>query len=1210
MNWQVILIIGLLILCVATVTAHERTYYVISNDLPKTECPVESCQNLTALLDDVVPDNISNVTIYLLPGIHQISTEMRKVISITAASNLTISSSNWSTRATIRCEGHGAFEFHSCTNLTIKDITVEKCGAPRHFGHRKIPESNFSVYISHSLGVYIINTHILNGTGIGLLLENVQSELQILDTIVSHNGCNFFLINYNNYTSNTTVSSSIMVRNSSFSYASYHLSQQLDSGGIYVYIYSTKFLTELVLMNVNLVKNARNLYVQFPLCNKWSLVKIYNLTSINLQDKPNIQFILVYSRKCNLKKQTNFIADNAEIIGGEILVRSEGRINHRVVHNIIIHNINISKCLFFITRVIGLQFKNIAIQNTDTGSIKSMHIKDSVAVVRGYFLYQRNTRVQMAFKKSKITLGTNSTFLFRHNSHLPESPLYCTESHIAMMSGSSMSFSNNTGQESGGITLLNSSITFEGNSGMTFVHNTGKRGGAMAFYALSKLMPIKGQTNLTFEHNYASIVGGAIFVQDYDYTSRELSYKFILEPKPGIKPPNFKFVNNSATQAGDALYGGAGNKKDFIFDNTNKDRLSMGSTNPFRVCMCINSTPECRIRKKRFRPIPGPPFKIEVVAVGQWNGVVPANIQINFNETSKAKIKANEYIQSAGRNCTTLTYTFTFIKQYEIMDLQVITTNRNPANEVNLKMLLLFKNCSLGFSFTSVNSTCICNKVLTDHGVECDIETLTVKRPSQKWISATFEHLLPSDQPGVIVHDHCPYDYCKGSIHGPTQSLNLEYPDKQCTFHHSGILCGGCQTNLSQLLGTNKCKMCTNSKLSLILFLTALAGVALVVCLILLNITVTAGTINGLIFYANIVKATDVFFFPQSESEFIFSVFIAWLNLDLGIETCFYDGLDAYIKTWLQFLFPLYIWLIVLTIIAISHYSTKVSNLIGNNSVHVLATLFLLSYAKLLRIIITIFSSTQLTYPDGHIKAVWLYDGNVDFLEGKHIPLFIVALVFLVLVSVPFTAFLTFTQCLQKISHNKLLVWVTKLQPLFDAYTGPYKIKHRYWTGLLLLVRVCLFLVFSLNIFGDPIINLLAIVATAFSLFAYLSIIGGVYKFWWLNVIESAFIMNLGLLSAAGLYKMAGDMSIALITYTSTSIAFVIFIVIVLYHIIIKVSETKCGKVTVANIKKFVNSLRQRETELEPVDKYITKNGLESIVTYSEVELREPLLAT
>ena len=90
------------------------------------------------------------------------------------------------------------------------------------------------------------------------------------------------------------------------------------------------------------------------------------------------------------------------------------------------------------------------------------------------------------------------------------------------------------------------------------------------------------------------------------------------------------------------------------------------------------------------------------------------------------------------------------------------------------------------------------------------------------------------------------------------------------------------------------------------------------------------------------------FFHGESSRSFL-SVVIAWLNLDLGIETCFYSGLDAYAKTWLQFVFPIYIWLIMIMITVFSHYSTTVVRLSGRNAVPVLATLFLLSYARLLR---------------------------------------------------------------------------------------------------------------------------------------------------------------------------------------------------------------------------------------------------------------------
>ena len=164
-----------------------------------------------------------------------------------------------------------------------------------------------------------------------------------------------------------------------------------------------------------------------------------------------------------------------------------------------------------------------------------------------------------------------------------------------------------------------------------------------------------------------------------------------------------------------------------------------------------------------------------------------------------------------------------------------------------------------------------------------------------------------------------------------------------------------CSDNLSLVLGTSRCMECHKPWITLVIPLIVIAGLFLVAFLIFLNLTVSVGTINGLIFYANIVRANNAVFFPPRISNSLLNKFIAWLNLDLGIETCFYDGFDAHAKTWFQFLFPIYIWLLVAVIIIASHYSTIASRVSGNNAVQVLDTLFLLSYAKLLRIIITIF---------------------------------------------------------------------------------------------------------------------------------------------------------------------------------------------------------------------------------------------------------------
>ena len=64
-------------------------------------------------------------------------------------------------------------------------------------------------------------------------------------------------------------------------------------------------------------------------------------------------------------------------------------------------------------------------------------------------------------------------------------------------------------------------------------------------------------------------------------------------------------------------------------------------------------------------------------------------------------------------------------------------------------------------------------------------------------------------------------------------------------------------------------------------------GVALVFVLLICKLTVATGTLSGLVFYANIVGVNRTIFLPVESTDAL-SVFIAWLNLDFGIETCFY----------------------------------------------------------------------------------------------------------------------------------------------------------------------------------------------------------------------------------------------------------------------------------------------------------------------------------
>ena len=107
------------------------------------------------------------------------------------------------------------------------------------------------------------------------------------------------------------------------------------------------------------------------------------------------------------------------------------------------------------------------------------------------------------------------------------------------------------------------------------------------------------------------------------------------------------------------------------------------------------------------------------------------------------------------------------------------------------------------------------------------------------------------------------------------------------------MLCSQCQHPLSMVFGSSRCMKCTNVHI-LIFIIILVAGIALVVLLYVLNLTVANGTINGIIFYANIISINDSVFLVNDNVFKPLKVFVSFTNLDLGIETCFYNGMDSY----------------------------------------------------------------------------------------------------------------------------------------------------------------------------------------------------------------------------------------------------------------------------------------------------------------------------
>ena len=203
---------------------------------------------------------------------------------------------------------------------------------------------------------------------------------------------------------------------------------------------------------------------------------------------------------------------------------------------------------------------------------------------------------------------------------------------------------------------------------------------------------------------------------------------------------------------------------------------------------------------------------------------------------------------------------------------------------------------------------------------------------------------------------------------------------------------------------------------------------------------------NGIIFYANIVSINDSVFLVNDNVFKPLRVFISFTNLDLGIETCFYNGMDSYAKMWLQLFFPSYLIIIAVSIIIARRYSSRILRLTYSRSLPVLATLFLLSYTGVLRVVLTVlFSYSTIThYPSGDKQTVWSIDASV--------PLFGLMLL---IILIPFSIALLFTRFLSRFRT------INHFKPLPDAFQGSYKDKYYYWVAVNIIIRIAFFSLYA-----------------------------------------------------------------------------------------------------------------------------------------------------
>ena len=542
------------------------------------------------------------------------------------------------------------------------------------------------------------------------------------------------------------------------------------------------------------------------------------------------------------------------------------------------------------------------------------------------------------------------------------------------------------------------------------------------------------------------------------------------------------------------------------------------------ICQC-GLRSNCLVYEPLSQVYPGQSVTINVNhSKSSYNLLVQTEIENNPFEDIAPTCEVLPTCNTVYHQCTILSYTVEFNATSGSKCLILLRT----AKRLLYVLDITTGNCPLGFSL-DFDGICNCDPKLQNklEGIICNITNEKFKPPPNSWISFTSNE--------IIYVTYCRYGYCL-QISG---FISLHTSDDQCLPSRSGISCGQCKNGLSTTLGSKVCKRCSNNGLFFIV-LFAVAGIILVLSLFVLNLTVANGDIYGFIVFVNALSVVRSERFAATSY-----VIVALGNLDWGIETCFYDGMTAYAATWLQFIFPVYLLLIVAGIVIASRYSTKIEKLTRTKVIPVIATLLLLPYTKVMIIIFSgLFSYTTIHHLNSRKTEIyWAVDTSVPLFGPRHLLLFTFCTILLLCVIIPINVLLLFTK-----SFYRFKFVAKYLKPFLDAYQAPFRDECRYLLGLELLLRLLVYMVNHL------------LVRQASAIYIIITLLYTAYICWlkpfrdhWKMFSSLLYILYLGIITTLFLqYTMTeieSNKTFRVILGMVVSAGFVEFLIIVAYHV-------------------------------------------------------------
>ena len=723
---------------------------------------------------------------------------------------------------------------------------------------------------------------------------------------------------------------------------------------------------------------------------------------------------------------------------------------------------------------------------------------------------------------------------------------------------------------------LNGQLNIIGNNGFM---GTGFKVQGLSYFLLSNGL------NATFINNTALTIGGAIYaIADDDF--HNCMFQNNTENITNIK---MTFIDNTAAEAGSSIY------SNNLYDcKPDRGRLNLMNTSmsdiifsfpsnhrnisipPTSLCLC-NVNLSCNAATNEYNLSafirPGQNIQLQLAAVNSYHYLDPqygyAAVTFflidrdNVHSVPSWQVSANSANQALleKQDCTSVTITLLKNKNGpNPSSPAIIVSSNSVASGLTLYGIQLL-DCPIGFELNVTEGKCVCSRLLyklsTSYQPYCRISSgannsiSTVTRSDTEWIG------IANLSNGTVVFGtalNC-FVYCRYKsgytklIVNDTNVAIADYDDLNnsvplCIDNREGLLCSQCPPGYSVVYGSYECKQCSNWWL-FTLIIYAVSGPLLIYLLYVLKLTLTTGSLNGIIFCLQILGFIDP---PSVDKKGMNILLKGWTNYDLSFPLCLYNGMTELWKQGLLTMYQVYILSILLGIIALSRFSVKISNKIANSSVQILVTGVHISFSYLLTSIMDVFTPVTIyTNNTEELKQVWFKYPTVEYGTDGHLVLMIItSLVVGPILGVYMTVLLA-GRPLMRINYRIR----EYIRPVYEAIHAPYKRNKEFFFASRLLIVILLYVIYT-SFRGKDMLLGIAIASPILSVYIAVECLARPFKRMSLNIFNLCILSFSALIYGSSWYFMKHDHEdgLVIIIAISNAAVFISCIGVIIIHIL------------------------------------------------------------